>query len=242
VSLARLEEHREVWRAKPLLRSVYEVWFDIMLGGIPTGSHVLEIGAGPGFLAEYARRQRPDVKYVASDIIPSSWNDLAADATKLPVAASSIDMLIGIDVLHHLEDPDRFFTEAARVLHVGGSVAVIEPWITPFSFLIYGLLHEEACRPWAAPWERRGGEHAFDGDNARVWALARSQASKWIGLGFEPPAIRPLNGFAWFSSLGFKRPSLLPGRAARSVLGLDRMMQPLARWLALRAHLVWRRR
>ena len=46
-------------------------------------------------------------------------------------------------MLHHLRDPHLFFDEAARVLRPGGRLLMIEPYITPISYLGYRFLHHE---------------------------------------------------------------------------------------------------
>jgi SAM-dependent methyltransferase len=243
--LDRLQEHRALWAAKPTLRSVYEVWFERLVQDLPPRARVLEVGAGPGFLAAYARARRPDLRWYAGDLLATPWNDLVANALRLPIASGRIDAVVGLDFIHHLARPGDFFAESARVLAPGGVVSVIEPWITPFSWPIYRFLHQERCRlgvdPWR-PYPEGDAKDAFDGDGALVRALARRPAAEWEPLGFAPPEIRTLNAFAYLLSLGFKPGNLLPQRLLRPMLALDRGTRGLAPWLGLRAHLVWRRR
>src|SRR3546814_18467176 len=56
-----------------------------------------------------------------------------------------------LDVLHHIERPGVFFAEAARVLRPGGRLVMIEPGITPVSWLFYKLLHPEPVDMSADP-------------------------------------------------------------------------------------------
>ena len=248
MSRETLEEHRRVWAMKPVLEEVYRVWFDELLAGAPPGGLLLEIGAGPGFLGAYARSHRPRVRLVTSDFLSTPWNDLVADAQELPVATASLDGLCGLDVLHHLGRPARFFAEAGRALKDGARLTVVEPWVTPLSFPIYRWLHQEGCRPGLDPWDpfgARGGrtKQALDGDAAVVWKLVRSTpAGRWNALGFDAPEVRVLNAFGYLLSLGFKRGSLLPGWAAPTLLRVDRALQAAAPVLGLRALVVWRRR
>jgi SAM-dependent methyltransferase len=245
VSLDQLFEHRRIWAAKPALRRIYEVWFDRLLGGLASGARVVEVGAGPGFLAEYARQRRPDLRWHSSDLLPTPWNDLVANALRLPLANASVDAIVGLDFIHHLARPGDFFRESARVLRAGGVVSAVEPWITPVSLPVYGLLHQERCRlrvdPWR-PFAEGDAKDAFDGDSALVWALARARADEWTALGFDAPQRRPLCAFAYLASLGFTRASLLPSAALRPLLWLDQAWQGLGGWLGLRVHVVWRRR
>jgi SAM-dependent methyltransferase len=245
VSIARLEEHRRLWDAKPVLAAVYEPWFEAVLQPLPPGSRVLEVGAGPGFMAEFARLRRPDLRWLASDLHPAAWNDLAADASLLPLRSGALGAVVGLDVLHHLAEPARFFREAGRVLDTGGRLTLVEPWITAFSYGIYRWLHQEHCRLRVDPWKpfAGSGKDSFEGDAAVPWKMVRdTPVRRWEELGFGPPHVDRRNAFAYLLSLGFRRPSLLPRRLARPLRALDGWTAPLARATALRAVVAWERR
>ncbi|HYN04182.1 MAG TPA: class I SAM-dependent methyltransferase [Vicinamibacteria bacterium] len=200
------------------------------------------MGAGPGFLGQAARSRRPDLRWIASDLHAAPWNALAADAGWLPLAAASIDAVVGLDVLHHLGAPAAFFREAARVLRPGGQLALVEPWITPFSWPIYRFVHQEHCRLWVDPWDPfpAHGKGSFDGDAAVPWRMVRdTPAERWNELGLRPPRVARLNAFAYLLSLGFRPASLLPAGAAAALVAADRATQPLAPLTALRAVLTW---
>jgi SAM-dependent methyltransferase len=247
VSRQQLEEHRAVWRRKPELAAIYGVWFDALLDqAVPRGS-VLEVGAGPGFLADHARSRRPDLRWIASDVVETPWNGLVADALRLPLRAGSVDAVMVLDLIHHLARPAEFFAEAARVLRATGLLCAIEPWVTPLSLPIYRWAHPEGCTLGLDPWDPFGVAESrlkepLRGDNACAWRLARTTPlSRWQTLGFDPPRVTLFNGFAYLASLGFREGSLLPGRFAGALLRLDERSSRLARLFALRALLVWPR-
>lgn len=240
----RLEEHRRLWRAKPVLARVYAPWFETLLSAAPRDARVLEVGAGPGFLGEAARRTRPDLHWLASDLHPVPWNTLAADAGCLPLAAGAVQAVVGLDVLHHLPDPGAFFGEAARVLAPGGRLTLVEPWITPLSWVVYRFFHQEDCRVCADPWQPfpPGAKDSFDGNATVPWQLVRdTPAERWRALGLQPPRVRPVNGFAYLLTLGFRPGSLLPAAAAGPVMALDARSARLAPLVALRAEIAWER-
>jgi SAM-dependent methyltransferase len=248
VSRERLEEHRRLWQAKPVLRDAYAVWFDALLDSLGPAPRVLEVGAGPGFLAAHTRTRPGTRRWIAADLVPAPWNDLAADATRLPFPPGSFDAIAAVDVVHHLDRPAAFFDEARRVLEKGGRIVAVEPWVTPLSFPVYRWLHQEGCRPRLDPWlpfgeHAAGGKDPFEGDAAVVWSLVRkTAASRWHALGFEPPQVTVINGFAYLPTLGFRPGSLVPRRVLPLLMRLDRLTAPLARWTGLRALAVWRRR
>jgi SAM-dependent methyltransferase len=244
VSLEKLEEHRRLWSRKPVLADVYGVWFDFLVGALPTSGRILEVGAGPGFLAEFARR-RLGTRWIATDVLDAPWNDLVADALRLPARDGTIDAIVGLDVVHHLAEPGRFFEEAARVLIPGGRLVVVEPWITPFSYPIYRFLHQEGCDtkldPWR-PFENGSAKEAFDGDGGVFTGLLRSlPAGGWSRFGFGPPRVTLLNCFAYLLSLGFREGSLLPRGIAPLFLAMDKHSGALSSIFGMRALCVWER-
>jgi Methyltransferase domain len=207
------QRHRRVWERKPVLRRVYREEFFARLHAFrnPHGISI-EVGAGPGFFKEFL----PEV--VATDFMWSPWVNVMCDAQLLPFRASSISNVFGVDVLHHLAEPMTFLFEAERILVRGGRVILVEPWITPFSYLVYRYLHQEGCDLSARPWESTvtgsiATKHAMDGnpavpylvfgDRNRAGTLARLPKLKLLNL--EPFCL-----FAYLLSLGFKSFSLLP--------------------------------
>jgi SAM-dependent methyltransferase len=244
MSRQRLDDHRRIWAAKPVLAGVYAPWFNALLAQAGPGARVLEIGAGPGFLAAHARGARPDLRWVASDVLPAPWNDLAADGSRLPFADGSFDAVVCLDLVHHLARPREFFAESARVLRPGGRLAAVEPWVTPLSYPIYRFLHEEGCDlaidPWAPFAARGGAKEAFEGNGALTWRVVRAgDAETWRALGLGPPRVRRLNAFGYLLSLGFREGSLLPAALAPLARRIDDVTRPLAPLTAMRALVVW---
>ncbi len=242
MSRRRLDEHRRLWSAKPVLAEVYRPWFDALLAEAPGGGRVLEIGAGPGFFRDHAREARPDLRWVATDIIGTPWNDVAADGTRLPFAAATFDGLLCLDLVHHLARPREFFVEAVRVLRPGRRIAAVEPWVSPLSYPIYRWAHEEGCDLGIDPWAPfgAGAKEAFDGNGALAWRVVRAgDEGTWQALGLRPPRVRRLNAFGYLLSLGFKPGSLLPPWLAPVARRIDEWTRPLAPLTAMRALVVW---
>lgn len=240
MSLDRLREHRRIFADKPVLADVYGVWFDRLLEGLPRSARVLEAGAGPGLFAPHVRAARPDLHWIALDLIEAPWNNIVADAQVLPFRDGAFDAVVGVDFVHHLSTPLEFFRDVARVLKPGGELRVVEPWVSPFSFPIYRLLHQEGATlrlDPARPFQKGDSKAPFEGDAGVTRSIAtKVDDATWQRLGFGGgPKITPINGFAYLMSLGFKRPSLLPRFLAGPVIALDRLLP--ARFTAMRIDL-----
>jgi uncharacterized membrane protein YbhN (UPF0104 family)/SAM-dependent methyltransferase len=232
---ARLAGHREAWIRKPSLRAVYGDFHRRLLDACPPG-RLLEIGSGSGHLRELAS----DI--VSIDILPSPWVDLAADAHRLPFADSSFSGIVMIDVLHHLERPAEFFEEATRVLRPGGRIAMIEPAITPLSWLFYNFVHEEPVDLSAdplAPVRPDPNRDPFDANQAIPTLLfSRSRGRRQFDSTF--PELR-LVSREWFSLFaypltgGFQSWNLIPAATIAPMLALERVLSPvLGRLMAFR--------
>ena len=246
MSLERLAEHRALWQKKPLLQDVYAPWFEALLAEVPAGGRALEVGAGPGFLAPFAQARGGSRRLVSVDVVPAPWNAVSADAQRLPFVSGAFDAVLALDVLHHLSEPARFFEESVRVLKSGGRIAVVEPWVTPFSYPIYKWLHEETCRSGLDHWRpftSGDGKEPFEGDAGIFTQLMkRTGEGQWRALGLHPPRRRLVNCMAYVLTLGFQKGTLLPRPLAPLMMAVDRWTAPLSPLLALRAVVVWERR
>jgi ubiquinone/menaquinone biosynthesis C-methylase UbiE len=109
------------------------------LGRVPRESfgEALEIGAGTGYFSLNLLQAGLIERATATDISPGMLATLeenagrlglevrtaAAEAETLPFGDESFDLVLGHAVLHHIPDLDRAFSEFARVLRPGGTLA-----------------------------------------------------------------------------------------------------------------------
>jgi SAM-dependent methyltransferase len=221
----QLEEYRRLWSRKPVLRTIYDDFYDRIAAACRPGT-TIEIGGGIGNL----KRRLPNV--VATDIQPAPWLDCVADAQRLPFAAASAANIVMVDVLHHLEFPVVFFREAERVLQPGGRMVMIEPAITWGSTLFYRLLHHEPVRTSAdilMNGSPDAGRDPYDSNQAIPTLLVTRDRERFHQL---LPAFR-IQRVEWFSlvtyplSGGFKSWSLIGEKVARRLLRIERMIEPL---------------
>jgi SAM-dependent methyltransferase len=110
--------------------------------GIRSGSQVLEIGSGPGHVADMMVRAGAIVTGVdfSSNMVEVAQSKFPgitfrqADAEQLPFDAESFDAVVANFVVHHLARPEAVFREINRVLKPGGF----------FAFAVWGAPEEQS--------------------------------------------------------------------------------------------------
>ena len=189
------------------LQNIYNEWHAKLVAKIPTGSQpVLEIGAnGPQYKDTLTG-------LITSDIVYAPSLDIVLDGQCLPFSSESLRGIVMTDVLHHLPSVRHFFSEAERCLIPEGKIVMVEPWLTPWSRLIYGLLHHEPCEPARRDWEFESNGPMSGANIALPWiAFKRDRLLfekefpklRIVGLELDMPFIYLLSG-------GVSRKSLFP--------------------------------
>jgi ubiquinone/menaquinone biosynthesis C-methylase UbiE len=96
---------------------------DEMLDGLAP-KVVVEIGAGEGRITERLVERFPDATVVGLDLpdtdLAEEWDEIEVpmffgDATRMPFVDDSIDLVIGLEVLEHVPQPERALADIARV-------------------------------------------------------------------------------------------------------------------------------
>ncbi len=96
---------------------------DRMLTGLEPET-VVEIGAGEGRITERLVERFPNATVVGLDLpdtnLADEWDDIDVpmffgDATSMPFVDRSIDLVIGLEVLEHVPQPERALADIARV-------------------------------------------------------------------------------------------------------------------------------
>ncbi len=221
----RIAEHGRQWRKKPALRDIYIDLYQRMAAQLVPGP-TLEIGGGSGIFKEFA----PDT--LSTDILPAPWLDLVADAQGLPFAANSFANIVMFDVLHHIEFPRKFLSEAERVLTPGGRIIMVEPGISPLSWPFYHFMHPEPVRMGDDPLVDGATDpnrDAFDANQAIPTLLFGRDAARLAQAfpGFKIASKQWLSLFAYPLSGGFKPWSLIPHALVKPVLKLENVLAPV---------------
>jgi SAM-dependent methyltransferase len=145
---ATTESRRPVIREKRFLEEFYRdvyAFFVSRRPRLPDGVEV-ECGSGAGFFKEFL----PGV--VTSDVMGLRGVDEVISALELPYDDDSVRAIYMLDVFHHLSDPARFLSEAARCLKKGGRILMVEPANTLWGRFVYRNFHHEPFEPGAVDW------------------------------------------------------------------------------------------
>ncbi len=228
----KLTEQRRVWEQKPTLRAVYEDYAQRLRGACVPGV-TIEVGSGSGWLGELW----PGA--VSTDLVATPWIDVQASAQALPFRSGSVANVAGVDVLHHLPSPRRFFSEVQRVLRPGGRCVLIEPAVTPVSQVMFAFFHLEPVDLTVDPWadQEPAGRDPFDANQAIPTLLFRrgGQAFAREFPRLRVAEVRHFSFVAYPLSGGFREWSLLPTRWVGPALRLeDRLQRLLGRLAAFR--------
>jgi len=110
---------------------------------------ILEIGCSSGFMLKLARQRLPGASWIGSDYVRGPLEKLAAEVPELPLLHfdlracplpdESVDAVLLLNVLEHIDDDAQALRQVHRILRPGG-VAVIEVPAGPELYDVYDQL------------------------------------------------------------------------------------------------------
>lgn len=229
------ELRRRIVREKPFLKSIYDEWYSALAASVPPGpGSVVELGSGAGYLREFL----PDL--ITTDVFEGSGIDRVVDAREMPFEAGSLRGIVMTNVLHHIPEVERFLADAARCLRPGGVLAMIEPWVTPWSRVVYTKLHHEPFDPRATDWRfpERGPLSGANG--ALPWIIFQRDRARFER---DYPLLkirktRPIMPVRYLVSGGISMRSLTPGWSHGLWKAAEALTAPASGLVGMFAHVV----
>ncbi len=218
------ERRRDIIRSNRFLWRIYDEWYRSIAACIlGEPGEVLELGSGAGFLSDYI----PNL--IESEVFPCSGIKVVLDARLLPFPSGGLKAIAMVDVLHHIPDNRAFLAEAQRCLRPGGSLVMIEPWVSSWSRLVYTHLHHEPFDPGAASWIFPETGPLSGANGALPWIIFERdrQTFEREFPDLEIRSVRPFMPFRYLVSGGVSMRQLMPEALYPLWRNLDSV---LSRW------------
>jgi ubiquinone/menaquinone biosynthesis C-methylase UbiE len=118
---------------------------------------ILEVGCSSGFLLRDLRRELPEATLIGADYVRGPLDELHRkmpkipllqfDVVQCPLPSASVDVVVLLNVLEHIENDTGAMEQVARILRPGGA-AVIEVPAGPHLYDVYDkvLMHYRRYR------------------------------------------------------------------------------------------------
>lgn len=217
-------EHNNIWAQKASLRALYSYYYRRIAEECVDGV-TLEIGSGCGNL------NLDNGKVIKLDVQEIDLVDVVGDAEVLPFRNKSIQNIVLVDVLHHLQYPLKFFMEARRVLGAGGRLIMLEPAITPVSKVFYHYLHPEPVDMNVNPFIASvpvSGKNPYDSNQAIPTIIFNKMYDQYQKLFSDLRVRKKLFMSLWCYPLsgGFRPWCLIPSVLVMPLLKIEELLLP----------------
>ena len=216
--------HRNIIKKKVFLHKLYLEYYEIFKENtkdIPDGFKI-EIGSGGGFLKEVIN----DV--ITSDVLELPGVDKTFFAEKIPYPDKSIAAFFLLNTLHHLKEPNKFFSEVNRCLKPGAKIIMIEPTNTLFSRLFFKYIHQEEFDSKKEKWIVGGEGRLADANIAMPWIIFIRDREKFLTKypDLEILQINKHTPFRWFLSGGLSYRQFVPSTSFGFFTNIERLLSP----------------
>ncbi len=205
-----VDKKLEIYKKKKILQLLYRNWYKKIASQLKEGK-TLELGSGFGLAKKYISCETSEYK-------KNKYVDRQEDACNLSFDDQVLDNIIGVDVLHHFSSWEKFFDECLRTLSKKGRVILVEPYISPFSYLIRKLFHHERI-------DFKNFNISIDPDdsNMAIPTILINQNKIQEKGKFKILKLEKSDCFAYLFSFGFSRINIVPEFFASYLLKLDRI-------------------
>ena len=208
------------------LRSYFSFLYGIVNQLIETFDSILEVGAGAAISNIFVSRN-----IVRTDILPFNEFNVSGDCAmeRLPFKDSSFDAVLAFDSIHHSEQPSKAIIELLRVIRKGGKIILVEPFVSPLSYLPYKIFHYEDTS-WNFK-EQGSIELSLRNLNPEtgdqgVSRFIINQLSNWRSTNFPKLTVSTtyLSPFSFFATGGVSRPLKTPEIFVKVLIKLENLI------------------
>jgi len=240
-----LDAHRKVIADKPLMKKVFERFYDELITGrdnyFSGNGAEIEIGAGVSFFKE------KNNAVVTTDIKATPGLDGVLNAQNMNLASDSVKVIYGINCFHHFPSPRMFFSELDRVLNAGGGCMLIEPYHGPFAKQLYANVHkDEHFNPDQESWEHQSKMSFMSGANqalAYIIFVRDKEVFEKEFPGLEIVSTSRINNYLqYLLSGGVNFRQLVPNFMIPLVQMCEYLLTPISHLLALHYMIVIRKK
>ncbi len=229
---------RQIIRDKGFLRRLYSEWYSLLAASVPDGpEQIIELGSGGGFMKEFIPQ------LLTTEVFPCPGIDKVMDACKAwPFPEKEIKAVLMVDVLHHLPDVHNVFNQAGISVKTGGIMAMIEPWLTPWSKFVYQKLHHEPFDPSAQQWTFPSSGPLSGANSALPWIIFHRDKEHFKRKfpQWKIVTVQPVLPFSYLLSGGVSMRSLCPGVLYRLIRQMEKL-SGLEQRFAMFAYIVLQR-
>src|SRR5262245_13385963 len=228
----------QIIQQKSFLLRIYQEWYRAIVAALPAGrGAVLELGAGGGFMRDFVSN------LITSELFYCPSVRVVLNGLQLPFIAKSLRGIVMTNVLHHLPQPRLFFAEATRCVQYGGVMAMIEPWVTPWSRFVYARLHHEPFEPETPSWELPSSGPLSGANDALPWIIFARDRHKFEQEfpQWQIEMIKPIMPFRYLVAGGVSLRNLAPSWSFEVWRHMENALSHWSGQLAMFAQIVLRR-
>jgi SAM-dependent methyltransferase len=226
---------RQIILEKPFLHKIYQEWYSDISAVLPAiDGPILEIGSGAGFFKDVV----PNL--LSSDILFCPWVYINLDGHLLPFSNNALRAIVMVNVFHHLSNPKIFLLEVSRCIKPGGTLIMVEPWVTKWSRIIYTNFHSEPFDPEASAWNFLSTGPLSGANNALAWIVFERDRQIFLDT-FPKLSIGTVNlmmPFRYLLSGGISMRALVPSKTYRIFRAVEHFLEPMSKMLSMFAQIV----
>jgi len=216
--------HRNIIKKKHFLYKLFQEHYNIFkknIEDIPDGLKI-ELGSGGGFLKEVIT----DV--ITSDVLELPDVDKVIFAEKIPYPDKSVAAFFLLGTLHHIKEPEKFFSEINRCMKPGGKIIMIEPANTLLSRFFFKYIHHEQFDEKKDDWKVEGKGRLGDANLAIPWIIFIRDREKFLKKypELEIFQIKKHTPFRWFLSGGLSYRQFVPSASFGLFTGIEKLLSP----------------